>query len=66
MISSKGKISETAIENIEMSTTIGDVKLSGMNVEASAQVGATVKGMVSAELSASAETTVKGAIVMIN
>ena len=66
VISSKGKISETAIENIEMSTTIGDVKLSGMNVEASAQVGATVKGMVSAELSASAETTVKGAIVMIN
>jgi len=51
---------------ITLTTSGGDVKMSGLNVNASADMALTAKGNLSAELSASGQTTVKGAIVMIN
>jgi len=61
-----GKISLKAKQNIEASSSGGDVALKGLNVNGDGKVGVKMKGGASAELSAGGQTTVKGAMVMIN
>lgn len=65
MINAKGKITMTAVGNIE-SASRADIKSSGLNIKHEAKVGLVVTGNASAELSASGQTTVKGSLVMIN
>jgi len=65
-ISAQGKIAMTAVGNIELSSSGGDVTEDGLNITHTAQVGFTAEGNATAELSASGQTTIKGAMVMIN
>ena len=65
------KMSQSGIEitsnsNIKVSTSGGDVTVSGLNVTNSAQVAMKSSGQATAEFSASGQTTIKGAMVMIN
>ena len=52
--------------DIKLSTSAGDVSISGLNITNAAQVAMKSSGQASAEFSASGQTTVKGAMVMIN
>jgi Rhs element Vgr protein len=65
-VSAQGKIAMTAVGNIELSSSGGDVTEEGLNITHTAQVGFTAEGNATAELSASGQTTIKGAMVMIN
>ncbi len=65
-ISAKGKVTISATQNIEASSSGGDFSGAGVNVKLTAQAQLTAKGNASAELSAAGQTTVKGAMVMIN
>ncbi|MFK8162802.1 MAG: phage baseplate assembly protein V, partial [Lewinella sp.] len=65
-IDAGGKLTLKARQQVNVTSTGGDVSLKGLNVKADGKVGATVKGGASAELSAGGQTTVKGAMVMIN
>ena len=65
-IDSTGTLDLTASSDITVSSSGGDVSISGNNVTANGNMGATVSGGSSAELSAGGQTTVKGAMVMIN
>lgn len=65
VLNAKGKISITAVANIE-STATADIKNEGLNINNNAKVGFVAKGSATAELSAAGQTTVKGAMVMIN
>ena len=65
VLEAKGKISLSAIQNIELAAKM-DVKTSGLNIDNTAEISFFAKGSATAELSASGQTTVKGAIVMIN
>jgi Rhs element Vgr protein len=65
-ISAKGKISMTAAQNIEASSSGGDFTAAGVNVKHTAQAQFAAAGNASAEISSSGQTTVKGSIVMIN
>jgi Rhs element Vgr protein len=65
VINAKGKITLTAVSNIE-STATADIKNEGLNINNNAKVGFMAKGTATAELSAGGQTTVKGTMVMIN
>jgi len=65
-VSAQGKIAMTAVGNIELSSSGGDVTEEGLNITHTAQVGFTAEGNATAEVSASGQTTIKGAMVMIN
>ncbi len=60
------KIEISCSGNIEITSSGGDLKGSGVNVTLAANASAKLSGNASAELSASGQTTVKGAMVMIN
>lgn len=66
VISAKGKISMSAAQNIEASSSGGDFSGAGVNVKLTAQAQLTAAGNATAEISSSGQTTVKGSIVMIN
>jgi type VI secretion system secreted protein VgrG len=63
---STSKIEISCSGNIEISSSGGDLKGTGVNVTISANASAKISGNASAELSAAGQTTVKGAMVMIN
>lgn len=65
VFNAKGKISMTAVGNIEATAT-ADLKQSATNISSTATAALTAKGTASAELSAAGQVTVKGAMVMIN
>ncbi len=65
-ISAKGKISMTAVQNIEATSSGGDFSSGGINVKLTAQAQFAAAGNASAEISSSGQTVVKGSIVMIN
>lgn len=61
-----GKISLKAVQEIDISSSAGDVSLTGNNVSGKGKIGIKMTGGATAELSAAGQTTVKGAMVMIN
>jgi Rhs element Vgr protein len=65
-ISAKGKISMTAVQNIEATSSGGDFSGGGINVKLTAQAQFAAAGNATAEISSSGQTVVKGSIVMIN
>jgi len=65
-INAKGKISLSAVQDISLSATGGNISLEGLNVEAKAKIGATIQGTASAEVKSTGMTSVKGSMVMIN
>ena len=65
-IEATGNLNLKGTQGVNIESSAGDVKTSGLNVKTTANIQFSAQGSATAEVSGGAQLTLKGAMVMIN